>query len=324
MATTFNTIQNADAAGFLPEIWAQQALRLLRAKLRAAKLIAKHTDFEPGFRGKILNIPYPGTFRATDKLPGELATIQTPQNGGMVPLALNKHKTVDAVIEDFTQTQANSNLRLRYLNPMVVALANSIEDTVLETLVDGFSADPLGAVGTALDGAELRVVNEQFSNQLADEDGRSIIVSPAGITELLSDETLQTYFAFANADAIRNGGQSVHIYGLDILMSQRIGVVEDGASPNGTKNISTGAVSNIALAPESAVIAMVPFWTPDGTPGADITTVVDEESGLVMRLGLQYDAPRRGVYLFLDALFGVKSLRAGLGGVVLNGTAPTP
>jgi hypothetical protein len=301
--STYTTIGTSQAAanGFVPEVWAQEALRVLRSKIRAVKLIARDTDFEPSPKGSTLHIPYPGAFVATDKLPGEKATLQAPV-GGMVDLVLNKHKTVDILLEDAASAQANSSLRGRYVNSMAAALANAVEDDVIATLLAGFSTDPIGAAGAGLGAGTVQAVSELFNTQLADEAGRALIVGPGGLTDLLSDSGLTNYFAFADAQAIRDG-LPTRVFGVDILMSQRVPVIAG----------SPATVQNIALQRESAIIAMRPFADPDGTPGAQIATVLDEESGIVLRCGLQYSAELRGNYLFMDCLYGVKTLRAGIG-----------
>ena len=62
-----NTIQRtlADTSGFIPQAWANEALDVLRRNIVLAKFVAKDSDFSQGaWKGKTLNIPYPGTFSA--------------------------------------------------------------------------------------------------------------------------------------------------------------------------------------------------------------------------------------------------------------------
>ena len=82
----------ADTAGFIPQAWAQRALDILRTNIVLARLVTKDQSFEPGWRGKTLNIPYPGTFTAQDKAADAQATVQTPTGGATVSVTLNKHK----------------------------------------------------------------------------------------------------------------------------------------------------------------------------------------------------------------------------------------
>ena len=65
MADTFtNATGGAGALGnFIPEIWANSALEVLRNQIVAARLITKDTDITGSFSvGDVLNIPVPGTF----------------------------------------------------------------------------------------------------------------------------------------------------------------------------------------------------------------------------------------------------------------------
>src|SRR5689334_3476747 len=122
MATITNTI--LDSSGFIPQTWALEALNVLRNRITLAKLIAKDTDMtEGGWQGKQLNIPYPGTFAAQDKVAGTAVTAQAPTGGATVSLSLSKHKVVDFLVEDYGAAQANGDALSRFVNPAIVALA---------------------------------------------------------------------------------------------------------------------------------------------------------------------------------------------------------
>src|SRR5665647_89558 len=93
----------ADTAGFIPQIWAQRALDILRANITLTKLVARDTDFEAGWRGKTLNIPYPGTFTANKKTADSPTTLQLPVGGATVAVTLDQHAYVDWLVEDIAR-----------------------------------------------------------------------------------------------------------------------------------------------------------------------------------------------------------------------------
>jgi hypothetical protein len=73
-------LTTADTSGFIPIIWAQRALDVLRNQIVALQFVARDTDFaEPGWRGKAITVGYPGTFTAVDKAAD---TPVTPQVAG--------------------------------------------------------------------------------------------------------------------------------------------------------------------------------------------------------------------------------------------------
>ena len=129
MADITNVI--LDASGFLPQVWAAEALPILRNLIRLAKLITTDTDMgEAGWKGKQLNIPYPGTFTAQAKAINSVAVVQTPAGGASVPLTLSQHQTVDFLLEDFAQAQASTDVMMRYIQPAIVALVEDRKSVV--------------------------------------------------------------------------------------------------------------------------------------------------------------------------------------------------
>ena len=86
------------ATPFLPQIWAMEALNVLRANITIAHICARDTDYDPGWRGKVLNIPYPGTFTAQSKVEGNMVGLQTPANAATVQVTLSRHETVDFIL----------------------------------------------------------------------------------------------------------------------------------------------------------------------------------------------------------------------------------
>ena len=118
----------ADAAGFIPQMWAKRALSILRSQMVLAQFVRRDYDFEPGWVGKTLNIPYAGTFVAQDKAADTSISVQTPAGGTSVAVSLSKHKAVDFNIEDVARAQSSVELMDQYLAPAVIALGNQVED----------------------------------------------------------------------------------------------------------------------------------------------------------------------------------------------------
>jgi hypothetical protein len=69
------------AGPFIPQIWANTALEVLRNKVVLAKLVTRDSDIAAFQVGDTLNIPYPGTFTANDKA----------ANGGVTPSDAHQH-----------------------------------------------------------------------------------------------------------------------------------------------------------------------------------------------------------------------------------------
>lgn len=216
------TIQRSatNTAGFIPTIWAQRALDVLRAKLVLPALLARDTDFTSAFSvGQTLTIPYPGRFTAQDKVEGTPVTPQAPSGGNSVALTLNKHKIVAFEVEDFTAAQADVDLMARYLEPSVVTLAEQFESDAWMAVAQAGSIAPVGTAGTDLTAATLRTVMRRLNEAKAPTDGRAVILSPKDQAAVLGDTNLATLLAYSQPNAVYNGFMG-QLYGMNILWSQ--------------------------------------------------------------------------------------------------------
>jgi hypothetical protein len=302
MANITRTI--ADTAGFIPEAWAQRALDILRSEMVLARFVAKDSDFEPGWQGKTLNIPYPGTFSAQSKSPNSPATVQTPSGAATVPITLSEHEYVDFIIEDFGAAQASSNLMDRWVRPAVIALANKVEDDLF-TLYSSLTHS-LGTAGTDVNADTIRTARKQLNIQKA-KGRRLLIVSPKDEIAILGDPELKSYFANSKPDAVAQGSIG-RAYGFDVFMSQQVPVVS--GSPDSTKNL--------AITPEAFILATRPFRDVAQGSGVQATTIQDAETGLAIRVLNQYDMANRGMRIGFDILYGFSLLRDEMGVVVLS------
>jgi hypothetical protein len=303
MANITRTI--ADTAGFIPQAWAQRALDILRSNLVLTRLVAKDTDFQPGWQGKTLNIPYPGTFTAQDKAADTAATVQTPSGGATVSVTLSKHKYVDFIVEDFGAAQANSDLMDRYVRGAAIAIGNAVEDDLF-ALYSGLSGS-IGTSGTDISAATIRTARKTLNDNKVPLKPRALIISPKDEIAILGDSALQNYFAFSRGQAVAEGSMG-NLYGFDVYMSQQVPVV--AGSPNSTKNL--------ALHPEAFILATRPFRDIPAGAGVKATTVNDPDTGVTIRVLNQYDVAQRGMRVGFDILYGVAELRDPFGIVVLS------
>lgn len=303
MANIGKTI--ADTSGFIPQVWAQRALDVLRAYIALVKLVTKDTDFEPGWIGKTLNIPYPGTFAAQDKAENGTATVQVPTGGANVSVTLNKHKYVDFIVEDIARAQASNELLDRYINPAIIAIAEVLEADLF-ALYAGL-ATSIGTSGTDITAALIRTARKTLNDAKVSQAGRFMMVSDKDEVALLGDTNLQNYFANAKPGAVAEGSIG-RLYGFDIYQSQLVPVV--AGSPNSTKNL--------AGTKDMFILASRPFKDPPGQSGVQATTVVDQASGLAIRVLSQYSMADRGQRIGFDILYGVSELRDPCGLVVLS------
>jgi hypothetical protein len=267
----------ADTAGFIPQDWANEALQVLRNKIVLAPVLAKDTDFEdPGWKGKQITVPYAGTFTAQDKVPGSLATVQTPNGGTSVVIPLSKHKTVDYILEDiaFSQAKLGQKMAAEYGKAAGIAIAEQFEFDLISQLANlnpSLTTVPngsLGTIGTNWNAALVQAAQKALDDQKTPDDERYLFYGTKDRNALLADSQLSTWYAFAQQKAIGEGAVP-GIYGFDKAdYSQLLPTVFANLTPSNIQivTISGGATGgNFTLTYGGQTTAAIPF-------GAGITT----------------------------------------------------
>src|SRR5262245_40153850 len=182
------------AATFIPEVWANRALQVLRNNMVLANLVTRDIDVGNFSVGDILHIPFPGTFSANDKTPGSNVTLQAPTDSEAT-VTLNKHKEVSFLVEDVPKVQASMTLMDRYITNAIKPIAEAIENDLF-ALYATFSNSVTSAT---MDDAQLRKARLALNKQLVPLAGRSIVVAPECETVAMGTSNLQSYFAFAES-----------------------------------------------------------------------------------------------------------------------------
>ena len=288
-------ITKASASPFIPQIWANTALEVLRSKIVLAKLVTRDSDIAAFQVGDTLNIPYPGAFTANDKAANTPVTLQVP-TATTTTVTLNKHKEASFLIEDAVRATANQDVMDRYMKAAVIPLAEQIESDLMAAGATFTST--VGTYGTDITAATVRSARKVLNDNKAPIDGRVLVVSDKDEIALLGDSTLQNYFAFAQSQGVAEGSIG-RLYGFDVYSSQL--VIATGTSPVNTKNL--------AFHPEALILAM--RGLPEAVPGSGAQTAVvnDPVSGLTLRVTIAYNAANLGHQVTVDVLYGVAKLR---------------
>ena len=303
MATITESV--ADTSGFIPQAWALEALNVLRNNVVLARIVTMDKDYAPGWQGKTLNIPYPGTFTTQDKTAGNPITAQAPTGGASVALNLSKHKTVDMMVEDFAAAQSNSDLLNRYIQPAIIALAEQVENDLF-SLYSSLTGTSVGTAGTDLTSTVVRTAAKNLDVALAPTQDRWLVISAKDKTALLGDTNLATFYAYSDPEAIK-AGNLPNLYGFNVAMSQLVPAV--AGTPVSTKNL--------AFHKSAIMMAMRPFMPITPGTGVATATAVDPESGIAIRVLKQYDINYRATHLAFDILYGFVALRPNQGLVAL-------
>jgi hypothetical protein len=297
-------ITRAVAAPFIPQLWANTALEILRNKVVLAKLVTRDSDIAAFQVGDTLNIPYPGKFVANDKAANTPITLQVP-TATTTSVVLNKHKEASFLVEDAARVLSNQDIMARYCTAAVIPLAEQIESDLL-ALYASFT-QTTGVAGTDLSAATLRATRKLMNDNKVPQGNRAVIVSDKDEVALLGDAALQQYFAYSQTQALAEGSIG-RLYGFDIYQSQLVPAI--GSAPVSTKNL--------AFDPGAVILAMRGLPDAPAGSGAQTSVVSDPFSGLTLRCTIAYSAANLGVQCTLDVLYGVAKLRDEKAVVVLS------
>lgn len=285
------------ASAFVPEVWALRAMQILRANMVMANLVTRDSDVGSFTVGDILHIPFPGTFVANDKTVNTSVQLQAPSDSE-VTVTLNKHKEVTFLVEDITRALVNQDVMDRYIRNAIVPIAQAIELDLFAL----YASLTNSVTSATMNDAQVRAARLSLNKALVPLAGRNLVIAPEAESVLLGSSNLQSFFAFSEPSAVREGRLG-RAYGLDIYMSQLV-------------PLST-TLKNLAFTPDAFILASRAL-PETGNPGVDQLIVNDPESRLAFRQTVSYNANALGVQVTLDMLYGVNVLRNAAGTVVLT------
>jgi hypothetical protein len=288
-------ITTTTGASFIPQIWANTALEILRNKVVLAKLVTRDSDIAAFQVGDTLNVPYPGAMVANDKSANTAVTLQAPSST-TTTLTLDKHKEASFILEDRFAATANQDVIARYLDAATIAIAEQIEKDIFTTAVT-FTATT-GTYGTDLTYSSLLQAGKKLTDNKAPTDGRALVLSTKDELAIRSDSNLQSYFAFANPETVANGAIG-HLGGFDVYSSQLVPTV--AGTPVSTKNV--------AFAPGAILLAMRSLPDVPAGTGALSAVANDPVSGLAVRVTRAFNASNLATQITVDVLYGVAKLR---------------
>jgi hypothetical protein len=302
-----DTIGTSQAQYFIPEIWGNYALPILRSVIATSPRVLKDTDVASFSVGNVLHVPYPGTLAVEDKTAGAEYTLSQPASSGEVQVTLDHHKAVTINVEDIVRAQASYDVMDIYARAQVISLAEQIESDVIAGIVAGAKLErdgstprtksTIGTAGTALSATAMQTAWKAMTDNKAPQLERTAVISTKDWQALLADTALQTYFAFTRTTAISAADLGL-LYGFQTFASQLV------PSMAGTPT----EYDNIAFTRDGVMLAM--RGLPEPPPGsmASRYTVRDDVSGLVLSVLMGYDVRRGGVQVVFEALYGVKVL----------------
>lgn len=293
-----DTIDVTQAQYFIPEIWANTALPILRANIALTPRVYSDSDVASFSVGDTLNIPYPGTLSPTAKSAGTAYTLAQPSGEALVPVVLDKYYATSFIVEDVVRATQNQDLMTVYAKAAAIGLAEQIE-------TDGFTAavaatNFIGTYGTDLDFADILAAWKKLTDNKAPAGDRFMAISTKDLVALSSDTNIQAWAAYARGGQIVADPTNLGALGgfQEVVASQLVPTV--AATPLQTKNV--------AWRRDGLIVAFRGLPEPPAGSGAVAANVRDPESGVVLRTVMAYDATYGGVRVTMECLYGWKIL----------------
>lgn len=294
-----DTIDTTQAQYFVPEVWAQEALSILRSNIALTPRVYSDSDVAGFSRGDVLHIPYPGTLTASAKSAGTAYALAQPAGETEVQVTLTSHEAVSFIVEDIVRAQANQDLIRNYSEAAAIALAEKIEG-------DGFTAaiaaaNSTGTYGTDLTFDALLGGWKKMTDNKCPSGSRFAAISTKDVVSLVGDTDIQNWAAFSRGNQIAGDPANLGpLAGFDeVIVSQLVPAV--AGTPVSTKNV--------AWRRDGLICAFRGLPEPPAGSGAVASNVRDPKTGVVLRSVMAYDATYGGVRVTIEALYGWKILQ---------------
>jgi hypothetical protein len=295
-------ITSTNVATAIVKLVAADALPALMGNLIMGNLVNR--DYEPALAhaGDTINVPIPPTLVANNIAEGGTVTLQNP-NLGNAQIVLNTHAEATFLIPDVTKVLAVPDLLKLYMQPAVVAIAESIETNLLNLYASFTSNAPVGTGGTT-------IVEETVD---AAETGLFAAKVPPSANKYLVVDS-NTYSALRQItrfSEFETAGQA----GLRALIDGTVGKMKDfyifrsqfvahtGSSPVVTHN----------LAFTRDAIGLVVRRLPQPLPGTGAIAEYAELGSFGMRVTMSYQPNTLAQQFTVDVLYGVGVLQNAFG-----------
>jgi hypothetical protein len=295
-------ITSTNVATALVKLVAADALPALMGNLVMGNLVNR--DYEPAMAtaGQIINVPIPPALVANNIAEGGTVTLQNPTLGNAA-IQLSTHAEATFLIPDVTKVLAVPDLLKLYMQPAVVAIAESIETSLLNLYASFTSNLPVGTGGSTIveatvDAAETAL----FAAKVPASANKYLVVDSNTYSALRQIPRFSEFNTAGEAGlrALVDGavGKMKDFY---IFRSQF--VAHTGSSPVITHN----------LAFTRDGIGLVVRRLPQPLPGTGAIAEYAELGSFGMRVTMSYQPNTLAQQFTVDVLYGVGVLRNSFG-----------
>lgn len=292
------SITSANVANAIVKLVAVDALPALMGNLVMGNLVNR--DYEPilAQAGDTVNVPIPPVLVANNIAEGGTVQTQNPSIGN-AQIVLNTHAEATFQIPDVTKVLAVPDLLKLYMQPAVVAIAQSIETNLL-SLYSQFTANtPVGTSATALteaviDSAETAL----FSAKVPSSASKYLVVDSNGYSALRQVPRFSEFYTAGEA-------------GLRALVDGSVGKMKDFFifRSQFIPYTGSGPVTTHNLAFTKDAIGLVVRRLPQPLPGTGAIAEYAEMGNFGLRVVMSYQPNTLAQQFTVDVLYGCAVLR---------------
>jgi len=271
-------------------------------------------------KGKSVTVPIRGVVAVQDVTPGTAVDPEAESGSSAVEVVLNKHKTVDFVIENRLLAESSVDYMAGYLRDGLAKLMDS-PDADLLTLAQTLSTNSTGTAGASINQTTVAQIQKLFIDnkvppfQLWNGD-LAIIVGSKDYKAMLLDEDMVTAFNLGETQlpGPRRTGEIGRQFGMRFYVDQN--VTSTGSAPV--------CYYNLALHPDALALVTARIAPPMNIPFQYVTLQMNPtlpvggNNQLEALVTYSDDVSRRGIRVTIDILYGVKILRDALAIKVLS------
>lgn len=304
MASNFDissSIDVADVADFVPEVWALETVAAYKKNLVLAALVSSIPHV--GKKGDVIHIPAPTRGSATSKTANTVVTLLTYADTTEKSVTINSHFHYARLLEDVAEIQGLPSIRRFFTDDAGYALAKQTDTSLAQLAATwgggtAYSKAVIGSDGStnwsqvtsgngaAIADAGLRRVVQTFDDEDVPGRDRFLVIPPVEKKRLLGNSryTEQAFVGETGmGNSIRNGLVG-DLYGFEIYVSSNLETVE--------ANDSTAYRAALAFQRDSLVLA----------------------EQLRPRIQEQYKLEALGTLMVADCLYGVSTIRGDVTG----------
>ena len=291
-------ITSANLANAIVKMVAADALPALVGNLVMGNLVNR--DYEPVLAnsGDTVNVPIPPSLVANNIAEGGTVTPQNPSLGN-AQIVLNNHSEATFQIPDVTKALAFPELLKAYMQPAVIAIAESMETNLLN-LYGQFTANtPVGTAGTALTEATVDAAETAlFAAKVPQNLPKYLVVNSATYSQLRQIPRFSEYYTTGEA-------------GLKALVEGNVGKIKDFYVFRSQYVTTTGVANpnthNLAFTKNA--LGLVVRRLPQPLPGTGAVAEYAEMGNFGIRVVMSYQPNTLAQQFTVDVLYGCGVLR---------------